>query len=105
MYDYLRIPLANGKYLYEQGMINLKIQFLNAKTCHMSLVSVQNRTFVLKYIDFLVEKLYSVRKSKILDGGMRMDYKKELIDLISRIENPRIIKSVYSFLLGILSVQ
>lgn len=34
-----------------------------------------------------------------------MDYKKELIDLIRRIDNPRIIKSVYSFLLGILSVQ
>lgn len=34
-----------------------------------------------------------------------MDYKKELIDLIERIDNPRIIQSVYSFLLGILSVQ
>lgn len=34
-----------------------------------------------------------------------MDYKKELIELIGRIDNPRIIESVYSFLLGILSAQ
>ena len=27
-----------------------------------------------------------------------MDYKKELIDLIGRIDNPKIIQSVYSFL-------
>ncbi len=36
---------------------------------------------------------------------MDMDYKKELIDLIGRIDNPKIIQSVYSFLLGILSIQ